>query len=76
MHPRPGEIWIADLGISAKTRPVVIVSPYDPALLAWWSCSFRSRLRTAQARRLIQSVVRSPMRSICGDHASHAKSSI
>ncbi len=26
----PGEVWLADLGISAKTRPVVVVSRYDP----------------------------------------------
>ena len=30
MHPRPGEVWLADLGLVAKTRPVVIVSRYDP----------------------------------------------
>jgi mRNA interferase MazF len=30
MNPQPGEIWIADLGLSAKTRPVVVVSRYDP----------------------------------------------
>jgi mRNA interferase MazF len=30
MNPHPGEIWLADLGLSAKTRPVVIVSRYDP----------------------------------------------
>ena len=29
MHPRPGEIWLADLGLAAKTRPVV-VSRWDP----------------------------------------------
>jgi mRNA interferase MazF len=29
MSPRPGEVWLADLGIAAKTRPVVIVSRYD-----------------------------------------------
>jgi mRNA interferase MazF len=29
MIPRPGEVWLADLGITAKTRPVVIVSRYD-----------------------------------------------
>ena len=28
MHPHPGEVWLADLGIAAKTRPVV-VSRYD-----------------------------------------------
>lgn len=27
---QPGEIWLADLGLAAKTRPVVIVSRYDP----------------------------------------------
>ena len=30
MHPQPGEVWLADLGLAAKTRPVVIVSPADP----------------------------------------------
>jgi mRNA interferase MazF len=29
MNPRPGEIWLADLGLAAKTRPVVIVSRED-----------------------------------------------
>ena len=29
MSPRPGEVWLADLGITAKTRPVVVVSRYD-----------------------------------------------
>ena len=29
MNTRPGEIWLADLGLAAKTRPVVIVSRYD-----------------------------------------------
>ena len=30
MNPRPGEIWLADLSLAAKTRPVVIVSRFDP----------------------------------------------
>jgi mRNA interferase MazF len=30
MNPQPGEVWIADLGLAAKTRPVVIVSRDDP----------------------------------------------
>ena len=30
MSPRPGEVWLADLGLAAKSRPVVIVSRYDP----------------------------------------------
>ena len=30
MSPQPGEIWLADLGLAAKTRPVVIVSRQDP----------------------------------------------
>jgi mRNA interferase MazF len=30
MKPHPGEIWLADLGLAAKTRPVVIVSRFDP----------------------------------------------
>lgn len=30
MNPKPGEVWLADLGLAAKTRPVVIVSREDP----------------------------------------------
>jgi mRNA interferase MazF len=30
MNLNPGEVWLADLGMAAKTRPVVIVSRYDP----------------------------------------------
>ncbi len=30
MNPKPGEVWLADLGLAAKTRPVVIVSRDDP----------------------------------------------
>ena len=30
MSPQSGEIWLADLGLAAKTRPVVIVSRQDP----------------------------------------------
>ncbi|NJO75737.1 MAG: type II toxin-antitoxin system PemK/MazF family toxin [Leptolyngbyaceae cyanobacterium RM1_406_9] len=29
MNPKPGEVWLVDLGLAAKTRPVVIVSRYD-----------------------------------------------
>jgi mRNA interferase MazF len=30
MNAQPGEIWLADLGFAAKTRPVIIVSRQDP----------------------------------------------
>jgi mRNA interferase MazF len=30
MPPHPGEVWLADLGLAAKTRPVVVVSRNDP----------------------------------------------
>ena len=30
MAAKPGEVWLADLGLAAKTRPVVILSRYDP----------------------------------------------
>ena len=30
MNPRPGEVWLVDLGLAAKTRPVVVVSRFDP----------------------------------------------
>jgi mRNA interferase MazF len=29
MRAKPGEIWLADLGLAAKTRPVLIVSRED-----------------------------------------------
>ena len=29
MNPYPGEIWLADLGLAAKTRPVLVVSRHD-----------------------------------------------
>ena len=30
MSPRPGEVWLADLGLAGKFRPVVILSRVDP----------------------------------------------
>ncbi len=30
MAAKPGEVWLADLGLTAKTRPVIIVSRGDP----------------------------------------------
>lgn len=30
MNLEPGEVWLADLGLAAKTRPVIIVSRNDP----------------------------------------------
>jgi len=30
MNPQPGEVWLADLGLAAKSRPVIIVSRLDP----------------------------------------------
>ncbi|MGQ0810443.1 MAG: type II toxin-antitoxin system PemK/MazF family toxin, partial [Nitrospiraceae bacterium] len=29
MKAKPGEVWLADLGLAAKVRPVVIVSRHD-----------------------------------------------
>ena len=29
MNPYPGEIWLADLGLAAKTRPILVVSRFD-----------------------------------------------
>ncbi|NGZ12022.1 MAG: type II toxin-antitoxin system PemK/MazF family toxin [Nitrospira sp. LK70] len=29
MKAKPGEIWLADLGLAAKVRPVLIVSRHD-----------------------------------------------
>lgn len=30
MNAKPGDIWLADLGLAAKTRPVLIISRHDP----------------------------------------------
>lgn len=30
MSPHPGEVWLADLSLAAKTRPIVILSRHDP----------------------------------------------
>jgi len=30
MSPEPGEVYIVDLGMIAKERPMVVVSRYDP----------------------------------------------
>jgi mRNA interferase MazF len=30
MNPHPGEVWLADLGLAAKTRPVIVISRHDP----------------------------------------------
>jgi mRNA interferase MazF len=29
MNPEPGEVWLADLGLAAKSRPVIVVSRSD-----------------------------------------------
>ena len=30
MKTKPGEIWLADLGLAAKVRPVLVISRHDP----------------------------------------------
>ena len=30
MSPQPGDVWLAELGMGAKTRPLVIVLRFDP----------------------------------------------
>lgn len=30
MKAKPGEIWLADLGLAAKRRPILIISHHDP----------------------------------------------
>jgi mRNA interferase MazF len=29
MNPQPGDVWLADLGLAAKVRPVIIISRFD-----------------------------------------------
>lgn len=47
MRPEPREIWLADLGIAAKIRPVVIVSRSDDHpprdLVTFIPCTSQSR---------------------------------
>ncbi|WGV23770.1 type II toxin-antitoxin system PemK/MazF family toxin [Halotia branconii] len=31
MNSKLGEVWLVDLGLAAKVRPVIVVSRYDPA---------------------------------------------
>jgi len=50
MNPQPGEFWLADLGLAAKTRAVVIVSRQDPNPPRALSCTCRSPRRTGSAR--------------------------
>jgi mRNA interferase MazF len=54
MIPRPGEVWLADLGLAAKTRPVVIVSREDPdpprALVLYVPLTTQSRLSPYEVR--------------------------
>ena len=48
MSPHPGEVWLADLGLAAKTRPIVIVSRHDPdaprALILYVPLTTQNRL--------------------------------
>jgi mRNA interferase MazF len=47
MNPRQGEIWLADLGLAAKVRPVVIVSRNDEhaprVLFVYVPCTSQNR---------------------------------
>jgi mRNA interferase MazF len=47
MAAKPGEVWLADLGLAAKTRPVVILSRDDPqaprALVAYVPLTTQNR---------------------------------
>jgi len=47
MNPHPGDVWLADLGLAAMTRPVVIVSRHDPdpprALITYVPLTTQSR---------------------------------
>ena len=37
----PGEVWLADLGLAAKYRPVVIVSRAHSTRRVHWCCTCR-----------------------------------
>ena len=54
MSPRPGEVWLVDLGMSAKARPVIIVSRYDAdsprALVLYVPLTTQDRLSAYEVR--------------------------
>ena len=49
MKAKPGEIWLADLGLAAKVRPVLVVSRYDPDAVAVFAA--RPRFHPSLAAR-------------------------
>ena len=44
MNAKPGEIWLADLGLAAKTRPVLIISRHgmkgELSIGKWKECRY------------------------------------
>jgi mRNA interferase MazF len=54
MNTSPGEVWLADLGWAAKTRPVVIVSRHDPdpprALIVYVPLTSQDRASSYEVR--------------------------
>jgi mRNA interferase MazF len=62
MNPKPGEVWLADLGLAAKTRPIVIVSRYDPnpprALVLYIPVTTQNRGSTYEVELPLESFLR------------------
>jgi len=56
MPPKPGEVWLADLGLAAKVRPVIIVSRHDPnpplALVTYVPITTQSRFSAYEVELL------------------------
>ena len=50
MSPHPGEVWLADLGLAAKTRPVVIVSRHDADPPRAWCSMYLSPRKTGSVQ--------------------------
>ena len=46
--PQPAEVWLADLGMATKNRPVIVVSRFDPdaprALILYVPLTTRNRM--------------------------------
>ena len=49
MNPQPGDVWPANLGLAAKTRPVVSCRAMTQARPATQSCMSHSRRKTDRA---------------------------
>ena len=72
MNAKQGEVWLADLGLAAKTRPVVILSRSDPqaprALVTYVPLTTQNRYSRYEVGTWQREV---PKGNLCGKRAGH-----